>query len=478
MAINHFSYRHNNVLYISDFAPLKDLSIGLGTGSIHYFVGRNGSGKSRIFESILTGKAKRYQTVSTARRGTKATKNLRVATKVSALKWGRFEYNDKTERSSDFARTAATFEKMDQIPLSRNSQKVDISNERNEDGDVEAITKTVISHLHHGTRYLGPIMMSAGTKELYELENWEIPENIDKGNQISVILEEPENHLHPDIEKMLPSFLEEWLNRMRGKGYPRIQIFVSTHSPFLIKGIETAPITSKHNVYVLPENQEFENLKSIEPKPIGEAILHANHMLGSGLSDLLPKKILATEHSVAVLIQTVFKQLNINIPHFVADRGGATDHIRRINNIRDLAQMLRNLSTIYPEKYTLNLEYLIICDGVDEKAKILEELGKGNDDHIKVDVLTLGKKCLEEIYSRPAFATYITKYHKGKRPWDYKEDIKDYAKEILDIEGYKELGIFKRKLAEHVGAEIATVSDLKRELQPLHTILEKLATLQ
>jgi predicted ATP-binding protein involved in virulence len=55
-----------------------------------------------------------------------------------------------------------------------------------------------------------------------------------------VTIDEPENHLHPEMQKsLLPSFL---------KAFPDIQFIIATHSPLIVSSVENS------NVYVLNYN--------------------------------------------------------------------------------------------------------------------------------------------------------------------------------------------------------------------------------
>ena len=57
-----------------------------------------------------------------------------------------------------------------------------------------------------------------------------------------VCIDEPENHLHPQMQKdLLPNFI---------KAFPKIQFIVSTHSPFIISSVKDS------NVYVLNYNSD------------------------------------------------------------------------------------------------------------------------------------------------------------------------------------------------------------------------------
>jgi len=57
-----------------------------------------------------------------------------------------------------------------------------------------------------------------------------------------VVIDEPENHLHPSLQKIiLPNLLDS---------FPQVQFIVATHNPFIVSSV------SDSNVYVLDYNKE------------------------------------------------------------------------------------------------------------------------------------------------------------------------------------------------------------------------------
>lgn len=81
--------------------------------------------------------------------------------------------------------------------------------------------------------------VSGGIAAIIDL-SWQIFMYNDKNNFV-VIIDEPENHLHPELQRtLLPNFLE---------AFPSAQFIISTHNPFIISSV------SDSNVYVLDYNE-------------------------------------------------------------------------------------------------------------------------------------------------------------------------------------------------------------------------------
>lgn len=82
---------------------------------------------------------------------------------------------------------------------------------------------------------------SGGIAAIIEL-TWQIYMYDEQEKNYVVIIDEPENHLHPEIQRtLLPSLLN---------AFPNVQFIIATHNPFIISSVPAS------NVYVLDYNQE------------------------------------------------------------------------------------------------------------------------------------------------------------------------------------------------------------------------------
>lgn len=81
--------------------------------------------------------------------------------------------------------------------------------------------------------------VSGGIASIIEL-TWQIYMYDDPKNNFVVLMDEPENHLHPELQRtLLPNLI---------KSFPNVQFIVATHNPFVISSV------NKSQVYILNYN--------------------------------------------------------------------------------------------------------------------------------------------------------------------------------------------------------------------------------
>ncbi len=90
--------------------------------------------------------------------------------------------------------------------------------------------------------------VSGGLASIIELA-WMIYMYAPSEKAFTVLLDEPENHLHPELQQtLLPSLLE---------AFPNVQFIVATHNPFIISSVESSLI------YVLNYNEKRKIVSSL-----------------------------------------------------------------------------------------------------------------------------------------------------------------------------------------------------------------------
>jgi predicted ATPase len=127
--------------------------------------------------------------------------------------------------------------------------------------------------------------VSGGLASIIDLA-WQVYMFNDESKKMVVSFDEPENHLHPEMQKtILPNFL---------KAFPNIQFIIATHSPFIISSVPDS------NVYALIYDSE-NVVKSVQLKDF-EKSGTANEILRNalGIESTSPKWV---DEKIDLLIQ-------------------------------------------------------------------------------------------------------------------------------------------------------------------------------
>ena len=83
--------------------------------------------------------------------------------------------------------------------------------------------------------------VSGGISSIIDI-TWQLYMFSDTSESFVALINEPENHLHPELQK---SFLGNLI-----KAFPNVQFIVATHNPFMISAVKES------NVYVLDYDEE------------------------------------------------------------------------------------------------------------------------------------------------------------------------------------------------------------------------------
>ncbi len=222
---------------------------------------------------------------------------------------------------------------------------------------------------------------------LSDLENTPIPiETLSDGQKViikfffllkndpsinTILIDEPETGLHPQVQKMLPKFFAQ---------FPETQFFVATHSPFIISASSEFKETQK--VYLI------EGGKCLNPEGSSgyEARMEGNKLLGAGLDDFMDEIIICegsqlSERSCefdANVYNTIFSSEGI---YFVSASGG--DINKNIHIAKKVADK------VFTNKVNKVLKDSDLLSDSDKNSKIKEFQKDG------LKLIYLNKQCIE-----------------------------------------------------------------------------------
>lgn len=459
---------------ITGFPPFKNLKWELKPG-VNFLVGPNGVGKTRLIDSIKAGKL--ILNGQSTKYDTKARVNRTVPVRNLPYRygdWGAFEYVDLNEASQDFSNINKNFELCGQPILDEKEIENTAESTRNDKGRRKKVFSIESEFQLHGIEFNSSNMLSQGTKFLFEILNWDIPKNYGeipaKFGSKSVLnhfifLEEPENSLHPDIQKKIPNEIVKWWIKQNKKLHGNLFVIVTTHSPFVLKGMG---IEHKQHLSCFVMKRDSTALK---PLNYNEVIAQGNHLLGVGIGDLLPGRVILAENSIVKLIETISEKLLIEVPAFFVTSGGDGDTDNRIKNIQALQKMLKSLSKSFPERFLLNMSYVVIFDDEEKKESSQQGFKNAPIESFNVIFENLGKLCLEDSYPLPWINEYRGLNFEDKADWTGAGSYTEYCKDVLELKG-REIGLHKNTLAEFVGGKISNVKLLETHLPTLNKIVQ------
>lgn len=444
------------------------------SASIIYLIGKNGAGKSRFIDGLKDSKAQITIGPDTS--------NKR-AVPFRYLTWDKLDYNKIEEVKTKFKNINKTLKECDQSSVVMDKRE----NEGKEefiDGEWRRNNEIRYQPTLNEIDFEGISHLSEGTKKHYEMFNWTIghglkgpkfPEN--HGNSqphyIVVGIEEPENSLHPKIQKDLPKLLNKWiLNQQISQA---ILIVVSTHSPFIIKG--ASEFASSQRIYGLNECKlvdltgKKEETNAKEGVSGSQSIIVANELLGSGIGDFFPNPILLSENSVHELLEGLSKSTKEPINDFLVGAGGDGNIEQRIGNLQQMAKILKQMHKSFPERNLFKFKVIIIAD--DKSKEEAWKKGFENLHDFEIETHGLGENKLEDIYPQKLITDFIKLNYPNANAWDKAGLINEYITNELSLKG-KEKGKFKKDLALFISSKMKNLNDIDKQLNPVGELLRKI----
>ena len=125
--------------------------------------------------------------------------------------------------------------------------------------------------------------VSGGISSIIDI-TWQLYMFADTSESFVALIDQPENHLHPELQK---SFLGNLI-----KAFPNVQFIVATHNPFMISAVKES------NVYVLDYNEEH--------KVFSTKLDYVNR---AGTSNAILREVLGIDTSIPFWAENHLKQI-------------------------------------------------------------------------------------------------------------------------------------------------------------------------
>ena len=123
--------------------------------------------------------------------------------------------------------------------------------------------------------------VSGGIASIIEI-TWQLYMFADETEHFVAMIDEPENHLHPELQK---SFLRNLIS-----AFPNVQFIIATHNPFMISAVKDS------NVYVLNYNSQH--------KVFAKKLDYVNK---AGTSNAILREVLGIDTSLPVWAEDEIK---------------------------------------------------------------------------------------------------------------------------------------------------------------------------
>ncbi len=474
---------HQKFIIESRLHPLNiNLEINV---PIAVIVGENGSGKSRLLESLKTGEAS-----VKIEQNTPHSRGIKTEVQYKFLNFGKCDYDHNESLKKRHKDVNDILDKTNQVGAVMEEEDLiveDLYNE--EDGIWETSAKSKKIPKRFGKEFGGVEELSEGTNHLYELLYWHLTKDIIEESEnpekyktsnltpYTIIgLEEPERNLHPRLQKELGAELMNWL-KSKNKIKTNLLLIITTHSPYILKGLSK----QRHvKVYGLKDGKQVDltgredsNTAKIGVTP-KLAILQANKMIGSGIGDLFPSPLILAETSIINLIQSSLEKLGVKDDAYHVTSRGDNNIESKLDDIDTMIEMLLFLHKDFPSREMFNLEINVIVDDVEKMKVWKQKYSQKKGSLLTLKFYSIGEKQLEDIYPSNLFQTFVQKKFPEAKDWNAKEQsISKYLFEELKIAD-KDQGMYKSELSTWIGRNIKSSQDLRQRFPSIYNLLREL----
>lgn len=355
---------------------------------VNYFVGENGSGKTSILNSISFLKGD-----SNSRHffGPESVIQLKQNEKRQFLLWNN-ENPNKTEHKGDLEPNIyVLFSNVENARgqnglrgIANMHARIGISDAKTlenfnsfleEIGVGKLIAKKFIDQMdpfnqdngrlifENESGAIDPLFIADGFRVKHNLKsainNW--INQIDNPNLANLfIIEEPENNLHPKLQKEIPTFLNDVYKSIDPKVRKNMFFFISTHSPFIIS---SSANYENQKVYPLENGTPLMiNFQTLSWTPVhnskgysgSECAYVVSKMLGADITDIgYPENYcILEEHSLQIILDDARNKGIIKNIQFVST-SGVTKSLSLSEKINELEKLntLIKCNPYYWDKY-------------------------------------------------------------------------------------------------------------------------------
>lgn len=448
-------------------------------GSVIYLVGPNGAGKTQILHAIRMGWCTVNQLDGNGH-----------LNQYRAIDWSEQKYDASRGASRSFSDINAFFKEIGQETVELRAVHPEprkVKEVRNE--KTGAVTKSfdVVEVPRRNNVPFTGVEFSEGTAKFYSNFSWNgQPERVfpeDRnwptgGHRAApatfVLWDEPENSLHPSLQKQLPEKVDKWLDSNRkmlgfNQRPARVYVLIATHSPFVLSGISKS---HSHHVVCLDNcevvDQTFDP-KEPEKSQLTKVRIIANKLLGVGLEDFFPERLVYAESSIQILLEDIAENLDSVIPDFFVNPTGDDDGDARLSFLRGHLKALKRLRSRWPEKDLFKPRVDYLADDV-EFRKQLEQASK--DEDLDLRVFSIGTKQLEDAYPLEWVNEFLLGEENYEKEWDGKQLFSTYLFNHLKVPKVAQ-GKLKCRLAKVVAARIRSKKDIIDNLPDVESVFKE-----
>ena len=401
----------NTKLVIKKFKRIKKEIILSNFSYVNYFVGENGCGKTSILNALSYlndgGNSRHFF-------GPESIVNFTVDNRNRSIFWNKDNPN-KTENKGDLtlgihlmisnveqekgmnnlrgqakintaigignAESLASFNTfLEETGISKVTAKkfIDQSDPFNQDNG-----KLIFEN---ESEIIDPLFIADGLRAKHNFKKYltEWTKNINNNLINIIIIEEPENNLHPNFQKEIPKLLDSIYHTINPELAKNIFIFISTHSPFLISAAanflnqKVYPLQNGLPLSINLHNQTWNEVGFSQGYQGSECAYIVSKMLGADLSDIgYPENYgILEEYSLQIILDDARNKGLIKNIQFVSASG-----VSRAADLSETIYELEKLNTLikcnpyYFDRYFMIIDSLtnIIDEKLESRIKKIKD---------------------------------------------------------------------------------------------------------